>query len=465
MVKIARRYSLDGQTGRSLDESADKERAQRKNTIDKYWRYYDGEHPKPLIVRPGERDDNIIDNLFQSAVDEAVEFIGVPRRYDLPGGRDFVPRGNSFDLFNTEAQEMTDRLHAVYADMIPEIIQSGLISGHVFMKLFVDETGPQARLLDPRMVTVYEEAMNPRKLVFYRLQWEDGRDIVRQDILPVDLAPESVGPAPANAGWLILDTVKENGRGEWKPVNAEWWLFDFAPIVEWRNKRRAHQYYGRSEYHNAEQLQDSLNFANSNIGRILKYHAHPRVTITGGTLGQIAATSIDGVWEIPNENASVNVLEMQSDLGSSMAFRDGLRADFFNSVRVIDRSAIKDTVGGLTNFGVRMLYGQQLAMSEEKRRFYGDGIGEVYRRLLLMAGFTVTEAPIAIWADSLPVNRLEQLQAMQIENNLGIVSKQTMSQDLGRDYEREADQRAEETQESGALLGEVLAAVGESGGF
>jgi hypothetical protein len=253
------------------------------------------------------------------------------------------------------------------------------------------------------------------------------------------------------------------GGGAWEPTASDWWPWEFAPIVDWRNKVRAFSYYGASDIRHAPDANDAINFLESNTGRIIKFHAHPRTIIKGMSQdGRIAEAGPDGMYTVPGQ-ADVYNLEMQSDLSSSMAFTDKKIADFFAACRVVDPTVVKDKVGQLTNFGVRMLFNDMLEMTEEKRRIYGAWLGEAYRRLLIMSGYDAPDVPVAHWPDALPVNRLEQLQAAQIELGLGTTSRQSISADLDRDYDVEQEQIREEATSANDLFNNIMIDQGRMG--
>lgn len=469
MAKIRPEYTTSGQAARVIDEAGDAERAARAKLIDRIWRYYDGAQPDMLKTQPGKVNDNIKHNLTQRVVDRMVEFIGYPDWYELPGGVDLVgtEAGAPLAEQRSEDQEALDVLASDHEELMPEVFQCGIVAGHVFLKLMPGDvmtaTPPAFALLDPRLVTVFTDIANPRKRLFYRLQWNVSDTAYRQDIVPADLLPEGIAAGrPAEAGWAIVD-YRQKGGTVWEVVNSDWWPWPFAPIVDWRNKVRAFSYYGASDVAFAPDANDAINFLQSNTGRIIKFHAHPRTIVKGmGADGKIQDAGPDGMYSVP-ASADIYNLEMQSDLSSSMEFTRKKEADFFAAARVVDPMTVKERIGDLTNFGVRMLFNDMLEMTEEKRRIYGRGLAEAYRRLLVMSGRNVPVAPVTHWPDVLPVNRLEVLQAAQIELSLGMTSRQSLTPDIGRDYMVEQEQIREEQQSAGEALTELLLTAGERG--
>ena len=436
---------------RAINELGDQERSQRQTTIDRAWAYRDGNFAPPLRVEPGQRDDNILLNLCGQMIDDKVSFIGVPDRIEIPGGVDRV-RSDSGELQAaiSPVQALVNRFWAVndLSTFVPDVLESGMVSGHAFMRLHHDAALPDTplvSLLDPRWVTVFWDASSPRRTLFYRLDWQQGNRAMRQDIVPAWLLnlndDESAPRFDTSGGWVMIE-YQQRGSG-WEEVLRESWPYPFAPIVQVKNKHRPHAYYGVDDLRHAR-LNDAVNFVASNTGRILKFHAHPKTIITGADLNQIEATAVDQLWSIPNPEAQVQNLEMQSDLASSMGMLDFLSAAFYRESRLVDLSSIKDRIGQLTNFGLRTLYSDQIDDAQAKRRVYGTGIAEVTRRALWMMGVAIDAAPRPIWPDLLPVDRRELVATLTAEQALGIASRQTIAEDLGRDPLAEGERIAEE---------------------
>ena len=76
---------------------------------------------------------------------------------------------------------------------------------------------------------------------------------------------------------------------------------------------------------------------------------------------------------------------------------------------------------------------------------------------------TPVNKPTAVWSEPLPVNRLEMLQAAQLEDALGLTSKETLRRDIGRDAELEAQRLADEQRDSDARQDEMLRRQSERG--
>lgn len=451
------KYNMADQSwANKVEEAGDKERKARAKEIDTRRAWYMGHHPDPLKPLPDKLNDNIKYNLVGRGIDKENEFIGHPERLEVEGGvtetraEDGTPRRES----STE-QDIIDALFDRFDDAFAEIKLVGMVDGHVFLKLYADDDGLwQYSLLDTRIVTVYwEKGRGSRaRALWYRCQWKDGDDTYRQDIVPVSVIEGAQTDAYGRIvidyalGWRVIDYKQPYQGTKWEQKAVDDWPYPFPPVLDRRNKSQPFQYYG------APTLTDSLielnhaaNFIASNTARIIKFHAHPRTIGVGVNPEEVNATSIDGFFTV-GEGSEVFNLEMQSDLASSMNMLQEVKAQFFAQLRVVDQSSIKDRLGQVTNFGLRTLYSDQIELTEELRDVYGELACEAVARMAWLENAPVNK-PKAIWGDPLPVNRLELLQAAEIELRLGTTSKETLREDLGRDAELEAQRLADEQRE------------------
>ena len=239
-----------------LDEAGSVELSVRSSRIDKAWKYYRGEHDKPLVVRPGMKDDNVIINLAQKTIDQAVSMLF-----------------GEMPTITLADHDMTQQLNDVWELNEWEILLhnlgvSGGLAGHVFVKM-VPDARKLVRLvsLNPRLVSVFWRPDDMGKVVCYRVQWISNLDTYRQDIVDQD------------GSWLIVDWKKDNS-GQWKKQDVVVWDYAFAPIVDWQNLPDPENYYGAADLVNPG-LNDNINFIASNVARIIKYHAHPKTVALG----------------------------------------------------------------------------------------------------------------------------------------------------------------------------------------
>lgn len=413
-----------------LDQSAADEIAARRAAIDTAWRYYEGNHRKPLKVRPGQPDDNVILNVCRKVVEQAVALL-----FGEPPG---------FEVGDETADETLATLWA--ANDMPIFLHNlalqGALAGHVFVKLVPTPDGVRLVLLNPRTVTVWWQPDDMGAVTAYTVQYESGDTAHRQDIIN------------GGAAWLVRDMRRKRGQA-WELVNEVAWGFPWSPLVEWQNLPDPEEYYGDPDLVRPE-LNDGLNFLASNTMRILKFHAHPKTVATGMRASDVQETGVDGFWSVPNPEARIQNLEMQSDLGSSLAFLTLMQQWFFSEHRGVDMASFTRDMGNITNFGLQTLYKDALDKLATKRALYGKGLSDICERMLALVG--QSGRPAINWPAPLPYNDQEEIAGIQTEMALGLLSKQTAAGLRGRDWELEQERLADEAVGEDDIGTRILAA-------
>ena len=349
---------------------------------------------------------------------------------------------------------------------------SGGLSGHVFLKLMPGKPYPRLINLNPSTVTAFWDENDLDRVLWYRIQYPAAGGVRRQDIVRVDptsqtlsltlprIAGEGIEPGAVPSlvktgegvrrtgggeSWLIYD-YSGSGKGkEWSLDAVTEWPYPWPPVIDWKNLPRPNTYYGKNDIGQNGRLNDSLNFIAGNIQRILKNHANPKSIGTGFSADKLSEAAVGSLWVIDNPDARIYNLEMQSDLASSLAFAQLIRRAFFDSGRELDPATVQDSLGNLTNFGLRVLYKDVLGKNTTKRLHYGDGLRRVCEYALELGGFGAGADVNVVWPDPLPSDPLPTAQALQLDVNVGGLSKTTYLRRRGYDPEQEAALRAQDS--------------------
>jgi len=406
----------------AIDKVGRAERTKRTDYVGAAWKYYRGEHRKPLKVRSGQPDDNIIINLCRKLVDTGVAMLfGQVPQYELVEGQTSTVESYIEQVWRANRGKA----------FLTDIGLSGGVAGHVGVKI-VPREGQPPRLvnLDMARLEVFWRKGDIDDVLFYVFRTGDN---ARQDIVK------------DGDGWIVRDLVYEQGGWRVVPETEVRWGYEWPPILDWKNLPNPHQYYGLSDLEMAD-LNDAVNFIASNTGRIIKVHAHPKTIGVGIHRKDVQETSIASFWTIPNADAKVYNLEMQSELRSSLEFFQLLRNAFFSLSASVDLASMKDRIGQITNFGLRVLFKDALDRLELKRSLYGAALIEINRRVAELGGYGANNVGILHWANPLPEDRLEDVEAAVKERELGTVSKETIAADLNRDWELEQERMANEAE-------------------
>lgn len=420
-----------------LHKLAQEEYLVRRAEIETRNAYYEGKQKKWLIDPKTKKElaENITINVTQKIIDQSVSML-------FGESPEIEAHDESIDML---IEKMEDRnLDDVFYN---SLCASGSIAGHVYVKLIKEPDTVRWVMMNPALVTVYWKPDDGKVATAYKIAWTEGTTDYRQDIVRLD-----------DNNWLVRDLIRK-GSGNWEVTKEDAWQYPFAPIVDWQNLPNYLGYYGKTDLTSLE-LNDAINFTASNINLILKHHAHPKTIGTGVRADQVKETAVQGFWSIENEAASVYNLEMQSDLSSSMNYLGFLRSEFFSQQRAVDIASMKDKVGQLTNFGLRVLFSDAIQKNETKQLLYGYGIKELVFRSLVLMGVTIDANTIDVdFTDPMPVNDKENAERIKLELESRIISRQTASEQLGYDWDEQLAEMEKEKQMASASLGQSLLAA------
>ena len=386
--------------------------------------YTSGDHRKQLKTRPGQQDDNIIQNFVGLAVDRSVSRL-------FRGGVDFVLPEN-----NTKQQEYIDLVWDLNKKgiLLYQLGLHGAVYGDGYIKIIVDalnnpidnseDVYPRLQALYPRIVRMRTNPQDMDEVIEYIIEYA-------VDVAGKETAYRENTIQQQDGTWVIENWVKE-GSAQWVLVSSVAWGYDFPPIIHWKNLPSLNSIYGDSDIDDVINIQDKSNFTVSNTGKIIKYHASPTTILTGVNASEVKPVdnSPDKLYAIPNENAKVQNLELESDLQSSRLFALDLRQSIFDVAREVDLQSMKDKVGDITNFGLRVMYTDATDKNDTKRQLYGEAFKEVNRRLLVLSGYNGEQSdPGSIqWGDPLPVNISEEMNADKIALDMHIVTEDILAQ-------------------------------------
>lgn len=434
---------MDFQTQSFLDRMVGEEQERQKG-YKRRWQYYNGDHPRPLKIKPGQPDDNVIVNLSRFIVDKGVAFLfGREIEFQIEEGT------------STEDEQFLDDVWDANGKMslLQNVALNGGVCGHVYVKLVPDglttedgRTVTRLVNLDPAIVRPFWSPDDLSDVLWYKVEYEAagprGQVFKKQMMERQD-----------NGTWLITDYAAE-GLKMYREVGKTVWPYQFAPICDWQNLPAPNVYFGASDLEDVT-MNDGINATVSDIQRILRFHGHPKTIGTGFKATELN-TGIDEMIVLPNAEAKVYNLEMQSDLTAALKHAANLIDLYLRMARIPNLDPANVNVGALSGFALRILYGDLLEKTDVKRQTYGEGIKELNRRLLAIAGKQGVRPARIVWQNPLPENKTELTTQLDNEiNKLGVTSKETAAQDLGRDYEVEKERMAAEKTDDNSI-GSVL---------
>lgn len=426
-----------------LEEVASAETGTRTKVITALWTYYEGNHRKPLKVRKGQPDDNVIVNICARIVDQSSSLLfGTPFQIELNETEETPEEGYLDEIWERNK----------YRLFFLDLGTMGGVEGHCFIKIQVERPFPRLILLPSSRVTAFWDPDDLEKVLAYRIAWKSGKLQKRQHIIRMEQEDGT------SLHWMIRDLEKvaegPGGSWQWRETALEAWRYEFPPLLDWKNLPNPKEYYGASDLKEVV-INDAVNFLASNTQRIIKYHAHPKTIGIGARAQDLVASDVAGVWFIGNKDARVENLEMRSDLSSSLSWLRYLMGYAYSRHQTVDLVTLQDRIGRITNFGLRVLYKDALDKLGTKQLLYEEAIKELCRRLLILAGKADPESVVLHWGDPLPYNDKEEVEGLQKEMEMGILSKKTAAEIRGRDWELEQERMAAEQGEM-QTLGEAI---------
>jgi hypothetical protein len=261
--------------------------------------------------------------------------------------------------------------------------------------------------------------------------------------------------------WYLREYI-DRGGGKFEPysdpannIEPETVIpYDFPLVLHWQNLPQFDSVYGEPDLtEDILILQDRINFMSSNISKIIRLHAHPKTFGIGMGNSKAVTFGPDDMPLLP-EGADIKQLAYVNDLSSAQNYLLSLRQSMFDITRTVDISSMSDKLGALTNFGLHVLYQDAISKLGTKQELYGEGLEEINRRLLTIAGLNDDPGEVE-FGDALPENTTESVNAEKTMIDMGIQSKQGASQALGIEYE-ETQQEINESKATEKNLGQNL---------
>jgi hypothetical protein len=410
-----------------------REQHERLLRIKRSWEAYEGKLPDTHVVRPEGFDDNTKINISKVIVDTSVSCLF---------GQDLKFAVNDIDIRTEEDNYLAKFWNFnKKQSFLKKLGVSGAISGHVFVKMVLDEGSPYPRLiiLDPSTVMALWDPTDIDRVVEFRIEWAGidpviGRPVAfRQTITRTE-------DGQNEENWQIIDE-KAVSEGKFEEIGRDNWPFPWPPIFHCQNLAIPNEFYGMPDIsEDIIHLNRAINFIATNINRIIRFHAHPKTWGKGFRQEQLQI-GVDDVIIINNVDGTLQNLEMQSDLGSSMEFYMRL-LEAIHSVARTPQVATGRTeeLGALSGTALRLMYQPLVQKTWDKRLTYGDLLREICSRALEVGGFGADNEIHILWPEIVPIDDMTMAQTMEIQSRLG-VSTNTILRKLGYQPEQEMQRK------------------------
>ena len=435
-------------------EIIDADEAARIYNMRRAWDTYYGRMDLPLASAKDGTSDNVILPMGRVLVDASRSF--------LVGKEPAFTVSDDFPGKTDQAQTYLDAVWKANrkATLLQNIVLNGSVAGHTFVKL-VERIGQPPKIvnLDPANVRVVWDPDDFGEVLAYVITWTV--EIHNTDgTTSVEGRRQRIERSERGDSWLIIDERSREDSPIWQEVARATWTRPWPPIVDCQNLPAPNEFYGVSDLEpDVIAMIDRANFIMSNTNRVLRYHGHPKVFITGANKPSDLQVAPDEATYIPL-GANVFQLVPELDLAQALAAYDKVMDVLFQVSRV-PRVALGEIEGSANVPGISLIisYRPLMEKTEDKRRLYGDLLSELNRRILSLGTFGEEGFVEPTWQDPVPRDALAEAQTALAKQQAG-VSKATTLEELGYDPDEEKDARADDTAEAADALLQTQSAVG-----
>lgn len=406
-----------------------------------------GRQPKQLKVADNQYDDNLTLNFTGLIADRTVSQLigdGIKLRAENENSDTPTVQGEYLSsVWDANHQEIL--LHRAVLSAVEAGTGYILLNDPALgMGAVADEDGqiyPRLILVDPAFVEM--EAMPEdyeiiwRYTIQYKFIGADGKERARKKVIEQD------GETQA---WAITTyELSSMTAGRWVEVARLDWPWPFAPIIHWQCLPTIDSPYGRPVLtEDILNLQNKINGDMSFLSQALRLGVHPLRWGKGLEGLQKIETGPDKMVSV-GPMGEIAQLPPELDWQGALAFFKSIRAGLFDITRTVDIDSLQDKLGSLTNFGLRVIYQDNINKISTMRELLGDMIEELNRRLLIMAGLEPVETEV-IWPEFVPVNLQDLAIYHQTLVGMGVESKQTAAEEMDLDWEQEQDRKDQEQQ-------------------
>jgi hypothetical protein len=422
------------------------------------WEAYKGELPDPLKVKQGQPNDNVKASKCRTIVDTGVSFLfGEDVGFSLDAEKERNPAEQWLDACWAANRKMT---------FLGKLATNGAVCGHAFIKIVPEHeaTDPYPRLivLDPADVIVRWDDDDIEQVVLYVIQHsgldaKTGKPVSKRQVISRE----------DNGLWLVEDFVRPEGQqgGRWTLITSVTWRYNWPPIIDCQNIPVPNEFWGEPDIPvDIINLNKSRNFTLSNWSRIIKLQAHQRLWGKGFRADQVKMGPED-IFIIEAEQGMLSSIDPTDSQAGLDVFDRRLDEAIHEASRTPAIATGKlESTGPLSGVALQILYGPLVQKTMTKRRTYGDMLVELNRRLLELGGYGSENVVSITWSEIVPQDMLAERQALTQDAALGIVSRDTLAQKLGYDWEVEeqklnaeggegdADKSAVPTEDEGTRL-------------
>lgn len=429
----------------NLKDDLSKSEVDRIIKIKDYWNFYEGYHWEKL---PSQDGAEVTINYCRAFVDKFVAF-------ELGNGFSFQVHSDMRDKIVTKDGRT---LYAFLDDVWKDNDRYLFCTEMGQIKSVTGESWIQISFIPP------EDLEDPFG------EYPDGR--IKIDLLPTQVVFPTFDPHQKGVLKELkilymyedsVTTIYKNKRKEWKTFKQTWTKdtvetidgknnrvvvpnkYGFIPFVQINNFPIALRNTGKSDLEDIIPINVEYNMKESNISEIIDYHSAPVTILYGAKVGALEKGA-NKLWGGLPKDARVENLQMQSDLGASTNYIQGIKRAMCE-VGGIPESTLGANLAISNTSGVAMQYMNMpiIERTRVKKAQTETGLERVNKMVLTIAtleGLIYKEDSIPLnrflWNEvtllgTLPKDALMELQQIQLEMQLGLESRVGAMKRLGKE--------------------------------
>lgn len=450
MIGFERKRSVDDLHNTSLlglQGELDAKQADRLKRIRQAWNFYDGYHWEDM---PEQDTPEITVNFCRAFVDKFVAF-ELGKAFSITTSKEMEGK-----TITTDGRTVFQYLEDVWEDnnqylLATEIGQMKSVTGDAWVQVRYFEAGefddpfneyPDGRLqllLMPSSV-VFPEYEPHQKGVLAKLTIMYAYERLVKTPITGSTSKEKVVYKQV---WTKDECAVSDGKGKDFEVFPN--KYGVIPFVQIKNLPVAGRNEGRGDLEDLIPLNTEYNMKESNVSEIIDYHSAPVTIVYGAKIGNLEKGA-NKMWGGLSKDARVENLELRSDLGASSNYINTLKQSMCE-VGGIPETVLGGSQAISNTSGVALQY-LNLPLIEKtrlKRASTEDGLERLNKIILLVSALEglITkpdgvETRDFFWnevsiPDTLPKDKLLELQQYQQEMRMGLESRRNVMKYLGKE--------------------------------
>lgn len=416
---------------------------ERVRRLQRAWAHYYGDAPRACKPTTDGEDDSVRMNLAATIVDKGASWL-----FGADHALQFAVEGD------TTADDRLNEAWPVHrrALTLHQLAVNGGVTGHAFARLHEDA---RVTVLDPSNMDVKWHEDDVEHVLEFIHTWAT---VDRTTMKPVARRQRFVEQSPG-ALWMIVDEQSADEGDSWTEIDSTAWRHGFPPVFACQNLPAPNEYWGRADLEpDVLDLIEAIEGVASNMRRIVRLFGHPRPYVTGQQADEVrsVAAAVGRMLTFPNQDAKVGQLEMNGDLASSLALYQKLREALCDVART---PAVAFGATSLTNVAeetVELLFAPAVEKTWDKRLTYGPMLTDLTAAILDLAGGASGVTPAPQWPTVVPRSQKSESDQLESDQRMGIVSKQTLAELRGYDWEEEQQRMKDERSNAGADVLDAL---------